>query len=184
MLLGLLAGPARAQRRAARAAADEAAPFTIVALGDMPYTLPADYGRFENLIRGINAAQPSFSVHVGDIKSGSTPCTAEIFRKVYDYFQKFAQPLIYTPGDNEWTDCGRPKAGGYDPEERLAAVRQLFFADHNSFGHRKLPLTSQALNPAFAAYVENNRWTLHQVAFATVHLVGSNNNFLPNDPQS
>ena len=47
LLLGLLAGPARAQRRAGRpAVADEAAPFTFVALGDMPYTLPADYGRF------------------------------------------------------------------------------------------------------------------------------------------
>ena len=182
LLLGLLAGSAQAQRRAARpAVADELAPFTIVALGDMPYTLPADYGRFENLIRGINAAKPSFSVHVGDIKSGSTLCNEAIFRKVYDYFQTFAQPLIYTPGDNEWTDCGRLKAGSYDPEERLAAVRKLFFADHNSFGQSKLPLTSQALNPAFAAYVENNRWALHNVAFATVHLVGSNNNFVPND---
>jgi len=183
LLLALLAGPARSQRRAAHAAppADEAAPFTFVALGDMPYTLPADYGRFESLIRGINAARPSFSVHVGDIKSGSTPCNAAIYQKVYDYFQTFAQPLIYTPGDNEWTDCNRPKAGSYDPEERLAAVRQLFFADRNSFGQTKLPLTSQALNPAFAAYVENNRWALHNVTFATIHLVGANNNFVPND---
>ena len=157
------------------------APFDFVALGDMPYSLPADYGRFEALIGAVNRQRPRFSVHVGDIKSGSTLCSEEIFRKVLVEFQSFEQPLIYTPGDNEWTDCGRPKAGSYDPEERLAVVRKMFFPGHDSFGKTKLALTSQALNPAFAAYVENNRWASGNVAFATVHLVGSNNNFVPND---
>lgn len=155
--------------------------FTFVALGDMPYTLPADYGRFEKLIGAINQQRPAFSVHVGDIKSGSTLCTEEIYGKVLAEFRTFEQPLVYTPGDNEWTDCNREKAGRYDPEERLAVVRKLFFPDHNSFGKAKLALTSQALDPAFAAYVENNRWSTGNVAFATVHLVGSNNNFVPND---
>jgi len=158
-----------------------AAPFDFVALGDMPYFLPADYGRFEALIGAVNRQRPRFTVHVGDIKSGSTLCTEEAYRKVLAEFQLFEQPLIYTPGDNEWTDCGREKAGRYDPEERLAVVRKMFFPDHNSFGKTKLPLTSQALTPAFATYVENNRWTTGNVAFATVHLVGSNNNFVPND---
>ena len=158
-----------------------AAPFDFVVLGDMPYFLPADYGRFEALIGAVNRHRPRFSVHVGDIKSGSTPCTEEAYRKIFAEFQLFEQPLIYTPGDNEWTDCGRPLAGRYDPEERLAVVRKMFFPDHNSFGETKLPLTSQALNPTFAAYVENNRWTTGNVAFATVHLVGSNNDFVPND---
>jgi len=170
------AGPGRPPKANA-----PAAPFDFVALGDMPYFLPADYGRFEALIGAVNRQRPRFSVHVGDIKSGSTPCTEEAYRKVFVEFQLFEQPLIYTPGDNEWTDCGREKAGRYDPEERLAVVRKMFFSDHNSFGKTKLPLTSQGLNPAFAAYVENNRWTTGNVAFATVHLVGSNNNFVPND---
>ncbi|WP_460554474.1 metallophosphoesterase [Hymenobacter daeguensis] len=156
------------------------APFDFVALGDMPYVLPADYGRFEALIGAVNHQHPRFSVHVGDIKSGATLCTEEIYQKVFAEFQLFEQPLIYTPGDNEWTDCGRPKAGGYDPEERLAVVRRLFFPDHNSFGKTRLALTSQALMPGFATYVENNRWTSGNVAFATVHLVGTNNNFVPN----
>ena len=36
-------------------------------------------------------------------------------------------PLLYTPGDNEWTDCHRPAAGRYNPLERLDAVRATFF---------------------------------------------------------
>jgi hypothetical protein len=38
-------------------------------------------------------------------------------------------PLIYVPGDNEWTDCRRLAAGGFDPVERLQKLRELFFAD-------------------------------------------------------
>lgn len=183
-LLGLLgASPAPKRPQPPRPA--PAAAFSFVALGDMPYNLPADYPRFEHLIAAINQQQPTprFSVHVGDIKSGSTLCTEEMYQKVFGYFQTFEQPLVYTPGDNEWTDCIRPKAGKYDPEERLTVIRKMFFPDHNSFGKTKLALTSQALMPGFATYVENNRWTSGNIAFATVHLVGSNNNFVPNDPQ-
>jgi hypothetical protein len=38
----------------------KAGPFSFVALGDMPYYTPADYGRFERLIGRIN--QPTFSI--------------------------------------------------------------------------------------------------------------------------
>jgi hypothetical protein len=51
--------------------------FKFIALGDMPYALPADYPKFEKLIGMINTAKPEFSVHVGDIKSGSSACSNE-----------------------------------------------------------------------------------------------------------
>ena len=35
-------------------------------------------------------------------------------------FPAVADPVVYTPGDNEWTDCHRASAGGYLPTERLA----------------------------------------------------------------
>ena len=40
-----------------------------------------------------------------------------------DLFNQFARPLIFVPGDNEWTDCHRANNGGYDPLERLAFLR-------------------------------------------------------------
>src|SRR5262249_11104325 len=110
--------------------ADDA--FEFVALGDMPYKLPDDYKRFETLIAAINKVKPVFSIHVGDIKSGSTLCSDELIEKVHGYFKTFQQPLIYTPGDNEWTDCHREKAGKYNPLEWLAFVRKLFFSDDKS----------------------------------------------------
>lgn len=150
--------------------------FNFIAFGDMPYKLPEDYGRFEGVIKKINQEKPVFSVHVGDIKSGSTPCSTEYFYKIHQYFESFEQPLIYTPGDNEWTDCHRKGAGEYDANERLRELRKVFFAKKESFGKKKIKLVSQSENPAFANYVENNAWEYGGIQFATIHLVGSNNN--------
>lgn len=147
--------------------------FSIIAFGDMPYALPGDFARFENLIKAVNNENQAFNVHVGDIKSGRTPCSDEYFNKIYNYFEEFKKPLIYTPGDNEWTDCGGQAAGGYDPEERLQAIRKTFFKGNSSFGKEKLTLTTQS------NLVENKRWDINRVTFGTVHIVGSNNFFQP-----
>ena len=56
------------------ALAQSPAPFEFVAIGDMPYVLPKDYERFDRVIAAINTAKPAFTIHVGDIKSGSSPC--------------------------------------------------------------------------------------------------------------
>ena len=162
-----------------------AQPFEFIALGDTPYKLPDDYVKFDRLIGAINARRPAFSIHVGDIKSGSSPCTDENLTKVLQQFATFEQPLLYTPGDNEWTDCHRPRAGGFDPLERLAKLRELFFADPTrSQGRAKIAVESQArvMAERFGKYVENARWTQNGVVFATVHVVGSNNNFEPGAP--
>jgi len=156
------------------ARADDA--FEFVALGDMPYKLPDDYKRFETLIAAINKVNPAFSIHVGDIKSGSTPCSDELIEKVHGYFKTFQQPLIYTPGDNEWTDCHREKAGKFNPLERLAYVRKLFFSDDKSQGASPITVTRQADVSDFKDMVENARWTHGGVVFATIDAVGSNNN--------
>ena len=42
--------------------------FEFIAFGDMPYSLPNDYKRFENIITQINNQKSVFSVHVGDFK--------------------------------------------------------------------------------------------------------------------
>lgn len=155
--------------------------FEFIAFGDMPYRLPDDYVRFENLIKTVNKEKPAFSVHVGDIKSGSTLCSDEYFNKILNYFESFSRPLIYTPGDNEWTDCNREAAGKYDPLERLDFLRKMFFRDSKSMGQKKIPLNSQGSNPEFARYVENVAWEHGGIQFATLHLVGTNNNFKGTD---
>jgi len=85
-----------------------------------------------------------------------------------DRFNRIEDPLIYTPGDNEWTDCHRT---GGDPLERLDFLRGIFFPTDQSLGERTITLNRQS-----DAYPENVRWTRGGVTFATLHIVGSNNN--------
>ena len=150
----------------------------FVALGDMPYSLPKDFVRYERLIKAINADQPAFSIFVGDTKSGETPCTDEYMEKTTGYFNSFDAPLIYSIGDNEWTDCHRTLAGSYDPIERLDRIRKTQFVDQHSFGKRRMTLTRQSdVMPQFAKFVENSLWVKGKFVFVSLHIPGSNNNY-------
>jgi len=154
--------------------------FTFAAIGDTPYFLPGDHERLARVIAEINRRAPAFTIHVGDIKSGSTRCDDAVFERVQLHFAAFEQPLIYTPGDNEWTDCHRANNGGYDPIERLATIRRMFFRDDFSLGRTRLPVVRQGADPRFARFVENFRWVHNNVVFVTLHVIGSSNNLQRN----
>jgi hypothetical protein len=158
--------------------------FEIAVIGDMPYKIPDDYPKVDRLIVVINKLKPAFTLHVGDIKSGSSPCTNEVFKRAFDQIQTIESPVIYTIGDNEWADCHRKDAGGYDPRERLLKVREMFFAKPGqSLGKTVIPVESQGLvMPEYKTYVENTRFWKNGVMFVGVHVPGSNNGFEALDP--
>jgi hypothetical protein len=157
--------------------------FSFVALGDLPYGSPEKaYVPYRALIDRINQVAPAFSIHVGDFKSGSTLCSDEEFANQRAHFQRFKGAVVYTPGDNEWTDCHRANNGAYDPLERLAALRKDFFKSGQSLGSQPMRVESQAQRmPSYARFVENVRWQHQGVQFNTVHIVGSNNNLEARD---
>ena len=153
--------------------------FRFIALGDMPYGEPDKvYPVFRALIGAINQRNPEFTIHVGDIKSGTTPCTDQALRDQLDFMNSIESPVLYTPGDNEWTDCHRAAAGGYDPLERLAFIRKTFFARSRTLGKTPMKIERQAdAIRDFGDYVENARFAKNGVHVITAHVVGSNNNF-------
>ena len=156
--------------------------FKFIALGDMPYNIPNDYARYERLIQRINDLNPTFTIFVGDTKSGSTPCTDEYNLIVKNYFNQFKSPLIYSPGDNEWTDCHRPSAGSYDPIERLENLRRTFFQTQYSLGQKRISLTRQAdTDPRYSKFTENSFWVKNHFLFVNLNITGSNNNFERDD---
>jgi hypothetical protein len=152
--------------------------FKFVAIGDMPYNPPKDFVRYERLITEINRINPSFTLFIGDTKSGSSTCSDEFNQVVKNYFNQFNGPLIYSVGDNEWTDCHRPLAGSFDPLERLAKLRQTFFNDALSLGKKPLRLTRQAdIDPEQSKFVENSTFVKNNILFVNLHIPGSNNNY-------
>ncbi len=155
---------------------DSRNPFTFAVIGDIPYGAQ-QVADFPRRVDQINA-DPAVTLvdHLGDIKSGSTVCSDAYFDQIRSDFDRFEDPLVYTPGDNEWTDCHRPNNGGYNPLERLAAVRQVFFDRPGfSLGERPLRVTSQTR----AGYPENVRYRRAGVSFVLPHIVGSNNSLAP-----
>lgn len=158
--------------------------FEVMAFGDVPYKIPQDYAAVDRLIAAINSANPALTLHVGDVKSGSSPCSDEVLRKAFEQMQTVNSPLLYTIGDNEWVDCHRKDAGGFDPRERLKKVREIFFAKPGvSMGKNAVPVESQGvMSPEFATYVENTRIEKNGVHFVAVHVPGSNNGLESIDP--
>jgi hypothetical protein len=155
--------------------------FAFGVVGDTPYN-EREEREWLTLIERVNAEPLAFTIHVGDFKGGEV-CSDELFARRKAEFDRFAQPLIYTPGDNEWTDCRRPYMGSMDPLERLARIRQVFFADRYSLGARRLATEAQdqCLAPPVAgcgcaAYPENRSWEHRGVRFVTLNAPGSDNN--------
>jgi hypothetical protein len=161
-----------------QALAAPARPLTLAVYGDAPYgTSPTDDTQLEATPAFIDAvnADPSIDlvVHVGDIHSGKQYCTEAYDRSVAELWTHFQDPLIYTPGDNEWSDCHKAAEGGGtynaatgtidyvldassgkpvdyasgDPVANLALVRSIFFAKPGRAlgGGKKLVLSQSAL---------------------------------------
>ncbi|MFK7994603.1 MAG: hypothetical protein AB8B87_10730 [Granulosicoccus sp.] len=143
----------------------------LAVIGDSPYQ-PEEVVEFPGLVASINAdAFVSKTIHVGDIKAGATQCTDQRLQETHNLFQTFDEPLLYTIGDNEWTDCIRQSAGGYDPEERLAKLREIFFSmPGTSLGRSTMQVEAQS------GYPENQLWQEKGIVFGTMHIVGTNNN--------
>jgi hypothetical protein len=163
-------------------------PFEFVAFGDMPYcnrisaeACAGEVARVQALMTAINAARPAFSIFVGDSKGGAEPCTdAVVFDRTLEWMGRLEAPLVYTPGDNEWTDCWQDRAGRFDPITLLRGIRARFFAGPHSLGRTPMPLTRQAdISPPHALFVENARWEREGVLFLTAHVPGSDNNRPP-----
>jgi hypothetical protein len=144
--------------------------YEIGLIGDMPY---GDVGRaqFPNAIADINRHRLAFTAFDGDLKNGKERCDQWQYDLAAQNFAAFRDPLVFVPGDNEWTDCDRPSNGSYDPNERLALVRRMFAATPQSLGQRTLRLERQS-----ADYPENVRWARGPVTYVGLNVPGSDNN--------
>ena len=165
---GALAAPASSPASAGWHEADR---YEIALIGDAPY---GDTGRaqFPKVIDEINAnPQISFTLFDGDIKNGKERCDQPVYDLAAKNFASFRKPLVYVPGDNEWTDCDRASNGSYDPNERLALVRKMFASTPNSLGRKTIPLERQS--PQFP---ENVRWERGGVTYLGLNVTGTDNN--------
>jgi hypothetical protein len=184
---------------------------TVALIGDMPYGgSPTDTAEFiaePNFIAAINADKDvSMVAHVGDIHSGKQYCTYDYDMSIFNHWQGFKTPLVYTPGDNEWTDCHKKKEGGGaynsatgqidyvkdangnyvdyaagDPIANLDLVRTIFFSNRGKTLGVAADVHTQAteFDPTHqtdSSFVENVWYEKANVLFAAVNIPGGSNN--------
>ncbi|HEU0202560.1 MAG TPA: hypothetical protein VFR86_19280 [Burkholderiaceae bacterium] len=182
----LAGGLAVALGRPVRAQQPPGDPLTFAALGDTPYHA-GEAAMLAAMIEQMNA-DPTlrFVVHVGDIKGGKEPCSDRLLRERHALLARIRHPWLFTPGDNEWTDCHVRTAGRRDPLDRLRFLRRLFYGPAARPAYAALVTESQAAQATFAPFVENLLFEVDRTVFATVHVVGSDNGLKPwegYDPQ-
>lgn len=150
--------------------------FEFGAIGDQQYGAEGER-KFPALLNPVNRAKLEFVTHNGDFKNGSSVCSNAVFQNRLETLESFEHPFILTPGDNDWTDCHRANNGAYDPLERLAMIRRMFYPNNFTLGKRKIEVVRQSDDPRFSLYRENAVWAVGNVVFATVHVIGGNNNW-------
>ena len=154
---------------------DKPGHYSFAVIGDVPYGAD-QIAKFPGWIGQINQTDPEFTIHVGDIKNGSTRCDDAYYAMIREDFDLFESPLVYTPGDNEWTDCHRANNGSYQPLERLAHDRAVFFEHPGlTLGQRPMRVSSQADD----GLPENVLFRKQGVELAVLHVVGSNDDLQP-----
>lgn len=162
--------------------------YAIGLWGDLPYSPVQSASGVPNLIADMNASDLKFSVHNGDLKQGSgSPCDDNLYFQSLAFFNQLRAPAMFTPGDNDWTDCDRPANGGYNSRERLDQERRIFFSTPFSFGQRRMrqEVQTEALCLGVNGYVpcvENRRWTVRGVTYITLNVPGSCNNLCDTTP--
>jgi hypothetical protein len=141
--------------------------YAIGLWGDLPYSDVQGTTGLTNLIMDMNSQNLAFTAHDGDLKGGNsipgsvihTTCANELYSQALGYFDSLKAPAVFTPGDNDWTDCDRPsnkpdqsKDGTAQEEhpkdgpvfnslERLDYERSLFFSGTyatSTFGQHRM----------------------------------------------
>src|SRR5262245_30753181 len=192
LLVLLLAAPALLFAAAAPAWADDGDDddsYEIGLWGDLPYSLQQATSGVPNLIADMNAHRLKFTVHDGDLKQGSgSLCDAGLYAQALAYFNSLEAPAMFTPGDNDWVDCDRPSNGGFNSRDRLDYERKISFSTPYSLGQHQIRQDVQtdalclSANGTMVGCVENRRWTVGRVTYATLNVQGSCNNLCDTNP--
>jgi hypothetical protein len=116
-------------------------------------------------------------VVVTGIKGAKEGCGDKLYQQRRDLIGDARRPAIVVPAASDWTEC-RNSAGRSNAIERLNRLRELFYAEPQSLGARKLALTRQSMSPRFRSYAENAHWSVGKVLYAVLNLPANNNHYV------
>ena len=150
---------------------------TVIILADTPYSDKEKQmlqGSKGSLYQLINQERPSVVMHLGDMKSGGISCTNALLSEHKALLDQVSPgKIIFTPGDNDWTDCDRSSLEhSFDELERLTFLKQLMFQSPPLLNRNLANIESQP------AQEENQLWINKRLAVSTLHIVGTSNGWV------
>lgn len=129
-----------------------------------------------DLIDASDAENLAFVVSNG-IKSEDEPCSDTLYQRRKTLLQSAKNGLIVSLAARDWTEC-RNESGRSTALGRLNRLRELFFMDEYSLGATRIPLIRQSTTLKYRNFVENARWEIGDIMFATINLPANNNHYV------
>jgi hypothetical protein len=152
----------------------QASEFNFGVIGQI-ITAPNDGAPLAQAIAESDADDLAFVV-VNGFKRIDEPCSDQLYELRRDLLSGAKNGLILSLTGNDWSECKNAR-GHPSGVERLSRVRELFFTDEFSFGASKIPLIRQSSAVKFRSYVENTRWEVGSILFASINLPAMNNHY-------
>jgi hypothetical protein len=137
--------------------------------------MPED-SALQEAIEESDAENLAFVVASG-VKAADQDCTDDVYNRRKKLLQNSKHGLVLSLAGSDWSTC-RNNNGRSAAAARLGRLRELFFDDEFSMGATRIPVVRQSTVVKFDDFVENARWEIGRVMFATVNLPSPNNHYL------
>lgn len=142
---------------------------------------PLQHGRDEAVLKRAIAdasqSYPAFVVATG-IKAATEPCSDKLYAQRRALLNESSGPMVVSLAGSDWSACLN-SAGRSNAIERLNRLREVFYADGESLGIRRIQVTRLSSTAKFRSYAENAHWEVNKVLFATINLPANNNHYRP-----
>ncbi|WP_229257016.1 hypothetical protein [Duganella lactea] len=151
-------------------------PFVFGVIGH-PLQHGRDEAALQRAVADASQNYPAFVVATG-IKAASEPCSDTLYAQRRALLNESSGPMVVSLAGSDWSACLN-SAGRSNAIERLNRLRELFYADSESLGIRRIQVTRLSSTAKFRSYAENAHWEVNKVLFATINLPANNNHYRP-----
>lgn len=153
-----------------------AAPFQFAVVGDL-FNRDEGVAEATDLLASIGRTDARFILDVGSIKSDEERCSDELLEQRAALFNASTIPFVPVAAQSEWLSCSSAKEGGFDPGERLEALRQELFASPQTMGTSGFGVARESGVRQFRPFSENARFEMERILVVTMNLPSPNNDY-------
>ena len=152
------------------------APFQFAVVGNL-FNRDEGVEEATGLLSAIGRTNARFVLDVGGVKSDDERCSDELLEQRAVLFNASTIPFVPVAAQSEWLSCSLAKEGGFDPGERLEALRQELFASPQTMGTSSFGIARESGLRQFRPFSENARFEMERILVVTLNVPSPNNDY-------